>query len=157
MANDSKLQRSEIEEYKGILNDNYIMFETDFIKRTAYSRINAPAVKGTPYPLFGAPQEHFKAKIKEKYTKGVLFYQKEYEFLKNPEKWIIIKADTSIIPPAILYFWEGNFFVERKYCKANMSNSLKKHPAGIVFLFPVKSRPPRRRKTDSWASPFLQR
>jgi hypothetical protein len=126
MTNNFKLQRSEIEEYKEILNDDYIMFEMDFIKRTAYSRINAPAVKGMAYPLFGTPQAYFKAKIKEKYTRGVLFYQKEYEFLKNPEKWIIIKADTSIIPPAILYFWEGRFFVERKYCKTNMSNSIKK-------------------------------
>lgn len=125
MTKKFRLSDSNIAKYQRIIGKEFIGIETNFLRRYEWpSRSSFQK----PFSVFGNIDDYFKAEIKEQMTDGFLFFKRGYDFLQASDYWTVIKADVSISPSAMLYSYNGNFFVERGYMSGNIVDD-----DGILF------------------------
>jgi hypothetical protein len=112
--------------YRKVIGNEFCGTEVeDFALREVRCDPKSPDAKGKGFPVFGSFREFFGTpNVEEKLRDGLLFYKEEFEFLKKPESWSVVKADSSINPPVVLYNYNGKMFCERGYAE----DLLKKSP-----------------------------
>jgi len=87
-----------------------------FLIRDVYSDLKSPYLQNKPLDKYGSIKHHFgyPTYICET-VDGNLFYRKNCDFLKKPEKWNVTDIDDSITPATITYEFRNQIFTERAY------------------------------------------
>lgn len=91
---------------------------------------SSPDWNGSHFPIHGSIDKFFgNPRTSEETKHGFLYYNKGCDFLKDPMKWSIVKADVSVCPEVVLYSDNNRLFCERGYsdCRFDITNSLNQH------------------------------
>jgi len=106
-----------IERYRNVVGDEFLEQKVrNFPIKEVFRDEISPDRRGEHFPVCGSVREFFGTPyVEEKLRDGLLFYKRAFGFLKQPEVWSVVKADSSTNPPSVLYSCNGRMFSERTY------------------------------------------